>query len=613
MPGILEHAKSNGNGLGHAEHDDPIESTELPILIVGGGPTGLLSAYMLSKHGIKSLLIEKYPERLAAPKAHALCPRSLEICRQYGLDTNAMRKLGTPREDANRVNFVTNLSGEHIGFLPYERMDAEVLEHTPEMIHNIPQPAFENFVAKELEHDPNVEIRKNVAYVTSRQGDDHVISTVEERSTKAQWQVRSRHVLACDGAKSQVRKDLGIESEGEDGCKSYPHETMMTIHFKANLRPIVGEKIGMLHWITDPACSGFIIAYDLDANHVLISNFNSKKNPVDTWSQEVAQTTVAAAIGQKVPFEVLSYRPWLLSRKVANQYRQGNILLVGDAAHSFPPTGGLGLNSGIADAHNLAYKVAAVHQGWATPSILQTYEDDRRQIALVNSTQSVKNGKKIFSFLKALGTAGIDDVEEARKNLHKSTRDPEKQDMIAREVEGQREHFDNLGLHIGYVYGDKTTPPHASKFSPKFIPGGRLPHAWIKPRSGAASLKVSPLDVSYIKEFHQTDINARQFSILDLVKFDSFTLIVSSHHTWASRVDQLYDLFQSSGINLHLRSIDEHFEFVYEEQLKMYNDGSGILRGCGLLVRPDQHLLGCLDEEATAEDLASLILTHLGK
>ncbi|CAH0033221.1 unnamed protein product [Clonostachys rhizophaga] len=628
MHGILEHAKSNGDGLGNTEPGGPAQSAELPVLIVGGGPTGLLSAYMLSKHGIKSLLIEKYPERLAAPKAHALCPRSLEICRQYGLDTNAMRKLGTPREDASWVNFVTDLSRDHIGLLPYERMDAGVLEHTPE------------FVAKELEHDPNVEIRKNVAFITSRQVpepskkkytwltlmlevDDHVISTVEERSTKAQWQVRSRHVLACDGAKSQVRADLAIESEDE---------TMMTIHFKANLRSVVGERTGMLYWITDPACSGFIIAYDLDANHVLISNFNSKKNPVNSWSQELAQTTIAAAIGQKVPFEVLSYRPWLLSRKVANQYRQGNIFLyvspgsgtvssrlnhnvsrVGDAAHSFPPTGGLGLNSGIADAHNIVYKVAAVHHGWATPSILRTYEDDRRQIALVNSTQSVKNGKKIFSFLKALGTAGIDDMEEARRNLYKSVHDPAKQDMIAREIEGQREHFDNLGLHIGYVYGDKTTSPHASKFSPKFTPGGRLPHAWIKPRLSAASFNVVPLDVSYVKEFPQAVIDDRQFSMLDLVEFDSFTLIVSSHDTWAPRVGQLDKIFQSSGINLRLRSFDNDFEFVYEEQLQMYNDGSGILHGSGLLVRPDQHLLGFLDAKSTAEDLASLILAHVGK
>ncbi|KAJ4179372.1 hypothetical protein NW767_014639 [Fusarium falciforme] len=171
----------------------------------------------------------------------------------------------------------------------------------------------------------------------------------------------------------------------------------------------------------------------------------------------------------------------------------------------------------------------------------------------------------------------------------------------------------SLGLHIGYVYGDKETPPHASKFSPKFTPGGRLPHAWIKPRLGAASFKAPPLDVSYVKEFHQAGIDARQFSTLDLVEFDSFTLIVSSHDTWAPRFAQLHKLTQSPGINMRLRSVDKDFDFVFEEQRKMYSDGSGISHGRGLLVRPDQHLLACVDEKTTAEDLASLILAHLGK
>lgn len=116
----------------------------------------------------------------------------------------------------------------------------------------------------------------------------------------------------------------------------------------------------------------------------------------------------------------------------------------GDAAHSFPPTGGLGLNSGIADVHNLAYKIAAVQQGWGGKALLESYGAERRHVAEVNSKQSVKNGKKIFSFLKAIGAAGIDDVEETRRNLYKTVRDPTKQDMIRNHVEGQREHFDNV-------------------------------------------------------------------------------------------------------------------------------------------------------------------------
>lgn len=124
------------------------------MLIVGAGPCGLLMAHLLSKLGgkdttsplnrssfvgsltdtvVKSLVLEKYHQRLAAPKAHALCPRSLEICRQCGLDTREMRSLGTPRDDAYWVNFLTNLSGERIGVLPYERMDSAVLDETPEV------------------------------------------------------------------------------------------------------------------------------------------------------------------------------------------------------------------------------------------------------------------------------------------------------------------------------------------------------------------------------------------------------------------------------------------------------------------------------------------------
>jgi 2-polyprenyl-6-methoxyphenol hydroxylase-like FAD-dependent oxidoreductase len=140
------------------------------------------------KFTVKCLIIERYPTRLAAPKAHALSPRTLEICRQFDLDVNAIRKLGTNRDDAYWVNFVTSLAGHYVGSLPYERMDAEVLEQTPtvsvryplhdekltrtcKMIHNIPQPVFEQFVAKRLVRDGIVEVRKNHSFVSCEQVD----------------------------------------------------------------------------------------------------------------------------------------------------------------------------------------------------------------------------------------------------------------------------------------------------------------------------------------------------------------------------------------------------------------------------------------------------------
>ncbi|OHF02124.1 FAD binding domain-containing protein [Colletotrichum orchidophilum] len=585
-------------------------SVEVPVLIAGGGPTGLFTAYMLSKHGVKSLLIEKYPERLAAPKAHALCPRTLEICRQYGLDTRAIRKLGSPRDDAYWVNFMTNLTGEKIGVLPYERMDPGVLDSTPEMIHNIPQPDFEKFIAQNLENDPNVEIRKGVGFVSCDQRGDKVTTVVEERATKKRWTIVSRHVIGCDGAKSQVRRFLGIETEGEDG-----YETMMTIHFNANLRPVVGDRVGMLHWIADPACSGFIIAYDLDGNQVLISNFDAKRNPVESWTEELAHATVSAAIGQDIPIQIMSFRPWVLSRKVAKEYRRGNVFLVGDAAHSFPPTGGLGLNSGLADGHNLAYKIAAVHQGWASPQIFDTYESDRRSIAVVAAAQSVKNGKSIFSFLKAIGTAEVESLSEARKRMYEAIHDPSKQELIAEKVEGQREHFDNLEIHIGYVYGDPKPPANASDFTPKFKVGARLPHAWIKitkPNEPSQFLP-QPIDTSYVKELSDEQVAAQQFSTLDLVNAGTFALITPCRAAWSHRFEDCKAVLgQRLNSRLRLWGADSDFQFSSNSHRRLYDTQGGFSKGGAILVRPDQHILGCISPEASADDLVTLIANHLG-
>ncbi|KAH8201738.1 hypothetical protein TruAng_004090 [Truncatella angustata] len=387
---------------------------------------------------------------------------------------------------------------------------------------------------------------------------------------------------------------------------------MMTIHFNADLRPVVKDRVGMLHWITDPACSGFIIAYSLSGNQVLISNFDSNKYPAQSWTDELSRNVVSAAIGADVPFEILSYRPWVLSRKVATQYRIGNVILAGDAAHSFPPTGGLGLNTGIADVHNLAYKIAAVHRGWADPGILESYNEERRPIAMVNAAQSVKNGKAIFSFLKTLGTAGIEDIQEARANLLKSIVDPGKQEMINEEVQGQREHFDNLELHIGYVYGQKDTPSHASHYIPKFVPGARLPHAWISCGGSSVLSPHQPLDVSYVKEWSMEDISARKASILDLCAYDSFTVLVGSGGVWGRSFGELQQRLAKKGIKINRYTAPGDFDFIFPEQKRLFSNIAEFASGGCILVRPDQHILAKVKPTDAINDLERHVLHHLG-
>lgn len=152
--------------MGESATDKHLEDVRVPVLIIGGGPTGLFQAYLLACLGVKCLVVERYPQRLGAPKAHAVNPRTLEICRQFGLKVHEIRAIGTPRKDAFWVNFITTLSGEAVGRLPYERMDVGVLDDTPEMIHNIPQPEFERYVEDTLSSEPNVRIEKGVSFVS---------------------------------------------------------------------------------------------------------------------------------------------------------------------------------------------------------------------------------------------------------------------------------------------------------------------------------------------------------------------------------------------------------------------------------------------------------------
>lgn len=598
----------------HSEHGSDFSSSEepfsidVPVLIVGGGPAGLLQAYMLSRLGVKSLIIERYPTRLAAPKAHALSPRSLETCRQFGIDVNEIRNLGTKRADAYWVNFVTSLTGVHVGDLPYERMDREVLDDTPTMIHNIPQPTFEELIAKYLERDEEFEIRKNHSFVSCKQFSDTVITTVEDRGAKREYKIRSNHVIACDGAKSKVREFLGIGSEGESS-----YDTMMTIHFKANLREVVGKRVGMLHWVMDPDVSGFIIGYDLGGNQVLICNFDSQKHPVQSWDEVLCRKTVTAAIGKSIPFEVLSHRPWVLSRKVSKQYRVGNVFLAGDSAHSFPPTGGLGLNSGLGDVHNLAYKIAAVQQGWGADHLLNTYQLERRQVALVNSRQSVENGKRIFKLLKSVGTTG-DDLATAKTNLYQRISDPTTRPEILAGIEAQREHFDNLGLHIGYVYGDNEIPSNASIYNPSYVPGARLPHVWIQ--NTVRSIlppHLPPIDSSYVTEYTPAEAAARQFSILDLCAFNAFTLLIdaASAQHWTQIAESVKSrLPRPLSLNVVLRGRD--FEVVPGSRSDAWLAAFKFREGGGVLVRPDQHILRTIGSATNGEDVLRSMKEHLG-
>lgn len=442
------------------------------VLVVGAGPVGLLGARLLANRGIRTILVEKYPSRLEAPKAHALNPRSLEICAAAGLPMERIHAAATPRAEGGQVRMVATLATQEIGVLPYERQDDAVRALTPWPLINIQQPHFEAILEEALHDAPLANLRRGVEFIGCTQEGGTVVSTLRDRISGKTMAIRTRYLIAADGANSDVRRHLGI---GMDGPEALQHHVM--IHVEADLRAVVADRPAILYFLFGPAAGAFI-AYDIARTWVLMHPHDPAMSPLESFTPERCRAIVEEAVGAPVPgMAIKGVRSWAMSAQVAERYRSGNVFLAGDAAHRFPPTGGLGLNTGIADIDNLAWKIAAVETGWAAAGLLDSYEAERRNVAQVNMNQSLTNAMRMFVLFQALELMPGQTVDAA--TFAARLADPARGPAIAAAVAHQADHFDSLRLQLGYAYGealkDDATLP-VSVYEPKAVVGARLPH-----------------------------------------------------------------------------------------------------------------------------------------
>ena len=449
---------------------------DVDVLIVGAGPVGMLGGILGSRLGLSALVVERRDGPQTAPAAHVVNARTYEICRQAGLDMERIFAAGKSEADAGHVNFVTRLAGDLIGRLPFERQGEACLEYTPTPLRNLSQHRFEPILADELRTSGGAELRYRHQWEHSDVVGDGVVSEISDLDTGETIRVRSRYVIGCDGAGSRVRELLGIEMVGPPLLQCY-----LMIHFAANLRELTAERPAVLHFVLDPEAGGAFIAHDVESEWVFMHAIDPSIESVDDYSDERCREVIDHAAGTGLDAEILGKGTWWMSSQTADSMGHGRIFLAGDAAHRFPPTGGLGLNSGVQDIHGLMWRIGAIVAGWATPALLETYETERIPVAQNNAHQSLTNAIKLGELPAALGT----DAEPTRARLHASLSDPAKADAIAAAVELQREHFDLLGLQLGYVYGEgalvSEEPPaesgSPSEYQPTARPGARLPHA----------------------------------------------------------------------------------------------------------------------------------------
>jgi len=455
---------------------------ETHVLIVGAGPVGLMTALLLSNQGVSSLVVDRRFERMTAPKAHAVNSRTLEICDAAGLDAETVRLAGAAADEAGWVRFLSKLNGVQFGHLPYERQQDDVKGLTPYPLTNIAQPDFEALLAETLQSRSDVTLLRGVECDALIEKPEGVFADLLFRGSSAPVQAKAKYVIAADGANSRIRTALDIDLEGPEALQ---HNMM--IHFEADLRSFVSDRPGILHFLFDPDCSGVLIAYDQGTNWVLMHPFDPATTKSDSFDNAACKMLIEQAVGAPVSnVSVKNAGAWVMCAQVATAYRKDRIFLVGDAAHRFPPTGGLGLNTGIGDAQNIAWKIAAVENGWAAPTLLDSYEAERRPVALINSEQSLENAGKLFELFGALyGPAPT----ETRAHFDTICANPSNSKTLAPAVEMQRPHFDSLNLQLGYRYNSSAiagaTPLVSSAnldistYVPSYEAGACFPHHWV--------------------------------------------------------------------------------------------------------------------------------------
>ena len=347
---------------------------QAPILIVGAGPAGLCSSILLSRMGFRSLVVERHASTSAHPKATGISTRTMELFRSWGIEPR-IRGLEIPVEFSSSVRASASSPELERRSLGYPT-STEAAGFSPTWPGVLAQDVLEPILLEHARSYPGADVRFSTELVDFEQHANGVRATIVDRTTGERTLVEARYLVAADGASSPVRRRLGIATQGVERIGEY-----LSILFRADIDSIVGrERFGlyMLNGLGGPAPS-VLVPTSNDGRWLLATPWRGDARPLVTLSHDDLVGLVRRAAGRPdLEVAIADHQLVGIGAEVAERFRDGNVFLVGDAAHRTAPTGGTGMNTAIQSAHNLMWKLAAVLSGFAGDELLDTYEPERR-------------------------------------------------------------------------------------------------------------------------------------------------------------------------------------------------------------------------------------------
>ncbi|KUO15279.1 FAD-dependent monooxygenase [Streptomyces dysideae] len=356
-----------------------------PVLIIGGGLTGLSAAAFLAWHGVPSVLIERHADISAHPKARAINPRSTELFRSIGMEQTVYANR-SPIADNTDLVHVETLAGRERVRMPRSTGD-EISALSPSEWALIDQNRLE-YLLRDRARDAGCDIRYHTELTSFAPDEDGITVETLDRSTQERRTVRAEYVIASDGGRSRVRELLGVPQTGPGTLSN-----LVSFFFTADLTEALRGRSIIACYVNNPSVRGTFMPLDNDRRWVFNVSYDAEggEKP-EEFTPERCTELIRLGIGVPdlpVKIDTTDPLPWEIAARVAERLRVGRVLLAGDAAHVMPPTGAFGASTGIQDAHNLAWKLALVLNGTAGPELLESYHTERHPVARLMMEQSM--------------------------------------------------------------------------------------------------------------------------------------------------------------------------------------------------------------------------------